>query len=720
MNTNLPWFNRFRGILLTALFVLACAAASPPRVSAQESNSSNSPGVSEKARWGFFFNLGIGDQTGDFADQLHKGTTGEFGLLRTKNDDWRYGLSLSFGSWGLVAPYDHEPEFGFQRIDVLAQKMFNQGGAFRPYLEGRFGVVRLHPRSDPETQESLFNVIDPKNPPPDYKIGDSTTRASNGVHIGVMPGLEWDLNHSMALDLSLLLDYYVVQKTDLTPVGGPSDASSGFDWQARIGLLWWTDSGPDGPPPVYDAWGVRKSYGWAMGEAMAINFGASAFNEYVRNANFNQVSPRSWWANLQEGLTYDDNQFKTNQLIHPFNGACYFNAARANGVSFWPSYAIGIFGALQWEVAGETHPIAFNDIISTGIGGAAVGETLYRFSSMILDNSATGSGRFFREAGGFLTDPVRGFNRIVSGRAWKVSPNPDDDMDRRPPNSIHDTAIGWRRTGNGEYPSIAHDYSDYTWLRYTHQHGDVFTNSRHKPWDYFDGSVEFAAREKNPLIRLNVAGNWWTTTVGGEGHGPHHMAAFTQHFEYENTNAYEYGGQSIGPTFFSQWGTWHDVSLYTRMDILATILGAVNSDYSDSLAVVANQERFREYDYGPGAGARFDLNLRYHGDPILTAGYRLHFIYVKNGSIYEGGEAGPGLNARHWLHGINVRLDSPTIHNGWGIGTEYKSFTRESHYKLYSQKYQNISLTQLIKGTTPEFLVYVHWMPGKKSRTAQE
>jgi hypothetical protein len=45
----------------------------------------------------------------------------------------------------------------------------------------------------------------------------------------------------------------------------------------------------------------------------------------------------------------------------------------------------------------------------------------------------------------------------------------------------------------------------------------------------------------------------------------------------------------------------------TRTDILATILAGVSSDYSGSLAVVANQERFREYDCGPGAGARFDL-----------------------------------------------------------------------------------------------------------------
>jgi hypothetical protein len=417
---------------------------------------------------------------------------------------------------------------------------------------------------------------------------------------------------------------------------------------------------------------VRKSYGWAIGEAAAINFGASAFNEYVRNANFNQISPRSWWANIEEGLTYDDNQFRTNQYIHPFNGACYYNAARANGLSFWPSYAIGLGGAIQWELMGETHPASFNDIISTGIGGAALGETLYRFSSMVFDNQATGMGRFWREAGGFVLDPIRGLNRIVSGQAWKVRANPEDEMDRGPSGSVNGVDIGWRRSGNGSWPSLEHDYTDYMWLRYLHEHGDVFDNSRRSPWDFFDADVQFAADEKNPLIRFNIAGNWMTTEAGNQGK---HMFAFTQHFEYENTFAYEYGGQSIGPTFFSKWGKWHGVNMDSRVDVLATILGAVNSDYSDSLAVVANQERYREYDYGPGAGARVDLKFAHNEHTFLEAGYRLHFIYVKNGSIYQGEEA--GLSARHWLHGINVRLNSPPIlrTGAWAAST------RASHAK---------------------------------------
>jgi hypothetical protein len=248
------------------------------------------------------------------------------------------------------------------------------------------------------------------------------------------------------------------------------------------------------------------------------------------------------------------------------------------------------------------------------------------------------------------------------------------------------------------------------WMRYRHEHGTVFDNSRRKPWDYFDAAVEFAADEKNPLIRFDIAGNWLSTSVGDDGGTRRHMLAFTQHFEYENTNAYEYGGQSIGPTFFSQWGSWRDFALDTRMDIMATILGAVDSDYSE-LAVVAEQERVREYDYGPGAGARFDMNVRYHGTSVLSADYRLHFLSVRNGSIYEGDEG--GLNAKHWLHGVDVRLDSPPIARHWGVGSEYKSFTRQSHYQATPAGVPaTFHVSQVITATTPEILIYAHYNPG--------
>ena len=149
------------------------------------------------------------------------------------------------------------------------------------------------------------------------------------------------------------------------------------------------------------------------------------FNEYVRDANFNQISPRSFWANFEEGFTYDDNKFKTNQLVHPFNGSTYYNAARANGIGFWGSSAMALAGAFVWECCGETHPMSFNDMISTGFGGIARGEVAHRISSLILDNTSRGKGRFGREAAALLLDPDPRLQPAGLGRRERGEGQPD-------------------------------------------------------------------------------------------------------------------------------------------------------------------------------------------------------------------------------------------------------------------------------------------------------
>jgi hypothetical protein len=653
--------------------------------SVARAENSSSP---DSARWGFYFNLGAGANGGGFHPTLEKPVSGEFGIVRSR-DPWRYGLGMSFSSFKMPPPYDDEPEWGFQEVFLTGARVFRPGSRLRPYLQARLGAARLHPRSE------LFAM----NPlPPDFHVGDSPTRASNGFSVGLAPGLEWKLSRDVSLDASVLFNLYRVADTDLSPVGAGS-ASSGGSAVARLGILWW--EAPPGARVTRDVWGIPRSWAWAIGEAAAINFSASAFNEYVRNANFNQISPRSWWANLDHGFTYDDNDFQTNQYIHPFNGSQYFNAARSNGISFWPSYALALGGAFQWELAGETHPMSKNDMISTGIGGAVVGEAMYRFSSMMLDNQATGPRRFFRESGAFLVDPVRGFNRVVSGRAWKIRPNPVDSMDTNPKWQQNDLAFGYRLVGNGN--SLEHDTYNTAYVNFRHDHGDYFENSRRRPFDYFwfEGQLNFG--DKQVLGRAHIYGNLWTAPVG-DRRPYRHMLAAVQFFDYINNAAYEYGGQSLGFTLFSRWGRVGDLSLDTRLDAMGTVLGAVNSNYA-SLAEVADPERLREYDFGPGgaAGAKIEVDLR--GAPMLVATYRLQYLFVTNGSESDG------LDARHWLHAAAFRFETPRI-GSLGLGAEYDIFLRQSRYYFADPTLPpGVSKSHLVEQTNPQMRLYATYCP---------
>ena len=107
-------------------------------------------------------------------------------------------------------------------------------------------------------------------------------------------------------------------------------------------------------------------------------------------------------------------------------------------------------------------------------------------------------------------------------------------------------------------------------------------------------------------------------------------------------------------------------------------MGAVNADYS-WLADVADQERIREYDYGPGAGGAATATLFLSGRPILTALYRLAWISVTNGSVYNEGSV--GSDADHYIQGGGLRLMVP-LKGGLSIGADAYVFLRDSHYSL--------------------------------------
>ena len=183
--------------------------------------------------------------------------------------------------------------------------------------------------------------------------------------------------------------------------------------------------------------------------------------------------------------------------------------------------------------------------------------------------------------------------------------------------------------------------------------------------------------EKVRLDNVQIRGNIASWPLGSS-ESTNHVVAVVQHFDYMNNNAYEFGGQSIGGALFSRFRLKDKIWLTTRLDGHGIVLGAVNADYS-WLADVADQERIREYDYGPGLGAMATVSLTVSGHPILTALYRFAWISVTNGSVYNKGNE--GSDADHYVQGGGIRLVIP-IKGGLGIGADAYMFYRDSHYVL--------------------------------------
>jgi hypothetical protein len=639
-----------------------------PRVGVRSASAESE--APEEPRWGVKSVLAFGEAGGDYEKTFEFPKGGEFELFHTSPSRfWRYGAGLSFSSFTMKPPHEEELEAALQQVYLHGSRIFRLGRAVRPYLEARLGLARFHARSE------LFK-LDPL--PPDFATGDSPTPAANGFALSAIPGVELSLTPSLALDLSAGLTYFKTSDYDLSAVG-QAPAGSGTMLTGRFGVVWRpSDDSLDAPAErERDAWGVGRNYGWAAAEVLATNLVASGFNEYYRNANFNQISPRSWWHNLNEGFTYDDNEFRTNQLIHPFNGAAYFNGARANGLGYWTSAGYAMAGAFFWECCGETHPISLNDTIATGIGGAAVGEMQYRFSSMVLDNAATGRGRRWREIGAFLIDPIRGVDRLLSGRSSGSRANPTDALDWRPQHSTKLLAVGVRTIGQGD--SISENTKSYPFLEFDYDFGSPFENDRGKPFDYFNAGLQMNFGEKVPIGRVQIQGNLLSRTLNDSRD---HVLALVQHFDYVNNTAFEFGGQSFGPSLLSRFRLSDKLALRTRVDGLATLLGAVNTQAA-SIADVAEQERLREYDYGPGLGVAARATLAVSNHPVLQLSYRYQWISVTNGSVYTHGSFGSSSN--HHVQAAALRVNAP-LHRGLGIGVDGTLFLRDSNYSIAAFK----------------------------------
>lgn len=154
--------------------------------------------------------------------------------------------------------------------------------------------------------------------------------------------------------------------------------------------------------------------------ATGYNAAVWAFDWFAMNEGYAKVTLRSLDRNVTNGFVWDNDNFSTNLLAHPYVGSLYFNSARSNNLSFWQSVPYSFGGSLMWEIFAESEPPAINDFLATSLGGVALGEVTYRLSSLILDDSRNGIERFFREFMGTLISPARGINRLINGDAWKV------------------------------------------------------------------------------------------------------------------------------------------------------------------------------------------------------------------------------------------------------------------------------------------------------------
>jgi hypothetical protein len=450
--------------------------------------------------------------------------------------------------------------------------------------------------------------------------------------------------------------------------------------------------------PEIDPWGAERSFGLAAGEVVLSNLVPWAFNEFPRGSSISQMNPASWWHNFQEGMGWDDNNFATNQFAHPYQGSLYFNAARSNGFSFWESAPFAFAGSLMWECCGESHLMSVNDFLNTGLGGMALGEMFYRTSSLVLDNTATGSSRNWREVGGFFLNPVRAFTRLVTGRAGTQLPNPSNPLDKEPAFLANRLFLGAR--GFAEDAGFTEpEYGAFVALDF--QYGAPMQIERNRPFDFFLLSAQVNFSDKTALGRLMVRGNLYWRDLGQatEAQDTRHRFMVTQHFEYVNTLAYESASQTFGLGVLSRWelGQPAGWSLFTVGEGLLSPMSAVSSDFAFLAEVPGVREDFRDYDFGLSGGGRLGASLIRGSDRIVDLYYSASYMSTLNGSVRNGSDAS------HVLQTGLARVVVP-VSDSWDLGVDYEVFLRDSEYSL--------DLLEDTVQRSPQLRAFVSWKLG--------
>ena len=406
---------------------------------------------------------------------------------------------------------------------------------------------------------------------------------------------------------------------------------------------------PDCNPP--------KRFWAGAGELMIVQLIPSAFNRYLRDAEWAKISTKSWADNIKYPWQWDNNQFLNNQFSHPYHGSLYFNAGRTNGYNFWESTPWAFGGSLMWELFGEVWAPSPNDLANTTLGGITLGEMLFRFSSLVLDNQATGSERTWREIGATVINPVRGFNRLVRGEMGRISENPPD---WRPTRIQAAMDVGYRHLSS-DFAGGSESNTDQAFLRFSGVYGDLFQDLEKAPFSTFQFTGVLASKSDNVrrFQELNVRGNLGAKPLNSNSQSTK-LAAFMT-YEYLSNPVLDFGAQGFQGGIVTR-SVKENVTFSGEALARFNPVAALRSDYF----VTAEG---RDYDYGIGLGGRVLGSAVWRGKGLAQVNGGYVFLPVVS-----------GFAGQHHLWVFNAEARGYLGKGKFGVGAGFSRVWRHSRY----------------------------------------
>jgi len=415
--------------------------------------------------------------------------------------------------------------------------------------------------------------------------------------------------------------------------------------------------------------GAGRSYVIPGLEVIGFLFLLNQFDRhFVEPKGVYRTGTHSAWHNLTDSKwVIDQDQFSVNQFLHPVQGSIFHGLARSAGLNFWESFGYDIAGSFLWKIAGETGAPSINDMITTPIGGAFLGEPLFRMASLLLEKG-DGAPGFWRELGAAVISPPTGFNRLVFGNRFDaVYPS-------------HDPAIFTRFQVGATLTSTSHNVSDT--VKENGATGDISFAyglpgkpgySYTRPFDYFD--FHFTAVTANTFESINTRGLLFGTDYAS---GDSYRGVWGLYGSYDYISPQVFRVSSSALSLGTTWQWW----LSRAVALQGTALGGAGYGAAGSIRRTGD----RDYHYGVTPQALLALRLIL-GDRVMID-LTGHEYYV----------SGVGSTEPHGWENIARGNASFTLRiwGRHGVALQYVGSHRDARYPNIAYKDQSVGTFSLM------------------------
>lgn len=415
----------------------------------------------------------------------------------------------------------------------------------------------------------------------------------------------------------------------------------------------------------------NKSYLIPAAEIPGFIFALNGFsrlvfpNQMENGKKVFRTNPSTFWDNVFHGdWDVDEDAFRVNQILHPYQGTIYHGFARSAGLNFWESFGYTFAGSLLWETAGETTPPSINDQVASGIAGSFLGEPLFRMASLLLEGRS--SPGFWRELGAAAISPSTGFNRLVFGERFKtVFPS------RNP-------AVFWQVELGANISAYSHDQGGSDEIRENEAIAGFSMDyglpgkpgySFNRPFDYFHFELNTVNSASSPLESIVSRG----LLLGKEyeiGNSYRGIWGLYGSYEYLSPQAFRAASTAASLGTTSQW--WLSRFLALQGTALAGIGYGAGTDIS------GDSRTDRHY----GSTGQGLLSVRLILDDIASfdAAAREYYIGAFGATHPNGHESIDRLNA-----GFTVR-----IRGRHALGIRYLASSREASFPESADRHQRM------------------------------